>query len=124
MHGGTRVFHKGGVNLIEFGDGRHRNDQPAGVQTRARSEICYVTRAGNRLRLLARNTRDGQRRSIIANLQNNCQAAQAIIAETVGILTLNENASVAVSLKYGLRMLHAPAEAKLRLDCIVGKYLA
>jgi 5'-methylthioadenosine phosphorylase len=63
---------------------------------------------------------------IIGNLQKNVRAAQAIIAQTVRHLDYTRNCQCGEALKYALITDKAaiPVEAKKRLDCIVGKYLA
>ena len=62
---------------------------------------------------------------IIANLQKNCQAAQAILAQTVKELSNERACQCGDALKYALITdpAHIPAKAKNRLECIVGKYL-
>jgi 5'-methylthioadenosine phosphorylase len=63
---------------------------------------------------------------IIGNLQKNVQAAQAIISQTVRDLDYTRNCQCGEALKYALITDKAsiPTEAKKRLECIVGKYLA
>jgi 5'-methylthioadenosine phosphorylase len=63
---------------------------------------------------------------IIANLQKNCQAAQSIIAQTVGDLQETRKCICGEALKYALitDTTMIPAETKNKLDCIVGKYLS
>jgi 5'-methylthioadenosine phosphorylase len=63
---------------------------------------------------------------IIGNLQKNVRAAQAIIAQTVKDLNYERSCQCGEALKYALITDKAsiPAEAKKRLECIVGKYLA
>ncbi len=63
---------------------------------------------------------------IIANLLKNCQAAQAIIMQTVQDLQSARNCQCGEALKYALITDKAkiPAEIKSKLGCIVGKYLA
>jgi 5'-methylthioadenosine phosphorylase len=63
---------------------------------------------------------------IVANLQKNCEAAQAIIARTVQDLQLARNCQCGEALKYSLITDRTciPDETKRRLECIVGKYLA
>ena len=63
---------------------------------------------------------------IIGNLQKNVRAAQAIIAQTVKDLNYERKCQCGEALKYALITDKAtiPAEAKKRLECIVGKYLA
>ena len=63
---------------------------------------------------------------IIGNLQKNVRAAQSIIAQTVQDLNYTRNCQCGEALKYALITDKAsiPAEAKKRLECIVGKYLA
>jgi 5'-methylthioadenosine phosphorylase len=62
---------------------------------------------------------------IIGNLQKNCQAAQAIIQQTVQDLGNVRNCGCGEALKYALitdKSLITP-ETRSRLECIVGKYL-
>lgn len=61
---------------------------------------------------------------IIANLQKNCQAAQSIIAQTVQDLSYTRRCQCGEALKYALITDRAvvPADAKKRLECIIGKY--
>ena len=63
---------------------------------------------------------------IIGNLQKNVRAAQSIIARTVQDLNYTRNCQCGEALKYALITDKAsiPAEAKKRLECIVGKYLS
>lgn len=63
---------------------------------------------------------------IIGNLQKNVRAAQAVIAQTVLDLNYTRRCQCGEALKYALITDRAmiPDEAKKRLDCIVGKYLA
>ncbi len=63
---------------------------------------------------------------IVGNLQKNCQAAQAIILQTVKDMQPARKCECSEALKYALITDRAaiPAEAKGRLECIVGKYLA
>jgi 5'-methylthioadenosine phosphorylase len=63
---------------------------------------------------------------IVSNLQKNCQAAQAIITQTVKDLRHTRNCQCGEALKYALITDRAaiPDEVKSRLQCIVGKYLA
>ena len=63
---------------------------------------------------------------IIGNLQKNVRAAQAIISQTVMGLDYARNCQCGEALKYALITDRAAitAEAKKRLDGIVGKYLA
>jgi len=63
---------------------------------------------------------------IVANLQKNCEAAQRIIAQTVQDLQSVRNCPCGEALKYALITDKAciPDEAKRRLECIVGKYIA
>jgi len=91
------------------------------------AEICYVTLALVTDYDCWHETHETVSADlIIANLQNNCQAAQAIIAETVKDFDFERKCQCGEALKYALITDAAavPAEAKLRLDCIVGKYLA
>ena len=62
---------------------------------------------------------------IIGNLQKNVRAAQSIIARTVQDLNYTRNCQCGEALKYALITDKAsiPAEAKKRLEGIVGKYL-
>jgi 5'-methylthioadenosine phosphorylase len=62
---------------------------------------------------------------IISNLQKNCEAAQAIIARTVQDLSSARMCQCGDALKYALITDRAriPAEAKSRLERIVGRYL-
>jgi len=62
---------------------------------------------------------------IIANLQKNCQAAQAIIMQAVQDLQGTRNCQCGEALKYALITDKAkiPAETKNKLECIVGRYL-
>ncbi len=61
---------------------------------------------------------------IIGNLQKNCLAAQAIIAQTAGDLAETRNCRCGEALKYALITDKAlvPAEMRSKLDCIVSKY--
>ncbi|HSW39940.1 MAG TPA: S-methyl-5'-thioadenosine phosphorylase [Acidobacteriota bacterium] len=62
---------------------------------------------------------------IIANLQNNCRAAQAIIAQTVKEIDFTRKCQCGDALKYAFitdRSLIPPATLK-KLEFIVGKYL-
>ncbi len=63
---------------------------------------------------------------IVSNLQKNCQAAQAIITQTVKDLRHTRNCQCNEALKYALITDRSAIteEAKSRLTCIVGKYLA
>ena len=63
---------------------------------------------------------------IIANLQKNCQAAQAIIAETVKEFSFTRRCHCGEALKYSLITDKAavPVETRRRLECIIEKYLA
>jgi 5'-methylthioadenosine phosphorylase len=89
------------------------------------AEICYVT-------IALVTDYDCWREShetvsadmIIGNLQKNCQAAQTIVAKTVQDLQPARNCLCHEALKYALitDKKAVPAEAKLRLECIVGKY--
>jgi 5'-methylthioadenosine phosphorylase len=89
------------------------------------AEICYVT-------IALVTDYDCWREShetvsadmIVGNLQKNCQAAQSIIARTVQDLQPARNCLCQEALKYALitDKKVVPAEAKLRLECIVGKY--
>ena len=59
LHGRPGVFHQSGIEcLSQLGHGRHRHDQLAGGQARARSRaLLRHHRDGDRLRLLARGAR-------------------------------------------------------------------
>jgi 5'-methylthioadenosine phosphorylase len=63
---------------------------------------------------------------IIANLQKNCQAAQAILAQTVKDLSDERKCQCGDALKYALITdpAHVPAKTKNKLECIVGKYFS
>ena len=63
---------------------------------------------------------------IIANLQKNCQAAQAILAQTVKDFSDERKCQCGDALKYALITdpAHVPAKTRSKLECIVGKYLA
>jgi 5'-methylthioadenosine phosphorylase len=63
---------------------------------------------------------------IISNLQKNCEAAQAIIRQTVQDLSSARMCMCGEALKYALitDRTRIPAEAKSRLERIVGRYLA
>jgi len=63
---------------------------------------------------------------IVSNLQKNCQAAQAIITQTVRDLRHTRNCQCNEALKYALITDRSAIteEAQSRLKCIVGKYLA
>jgi 5'-methylthioadenosine phosphorylase len=62
---------------------------------------------------------------IIENLQNNCQAAQSIITQTVKDLNHERNCQCGEALKYALITDKASitSDAKKRLECIIGKYI-
>jgi 5'-methylthioadenosine phosphorylase len=62
---------------------------------------------------------------IIGNLQKNCEAAQAIIAQTVQDLSSARMCQCRDALKYALitDRTRIPAEAKSRLERIIGRYL-
>jgi 5'-methylthioadenosine phosphorylase len=63
---------------------------------------------------------------IIANLQKNCQAAQAILAQTVKDLSDERKCQCGDALKYALITdpAHVPTKTKNKLECIVGKYFS
>lgn len=89
------------------------------------AEICYVTIALVTDYDCWRESHETVNADmIIGNLQQNCQAAQSIIAQTVRDLRHTRNCLCHEALKYALitDKTLVPAEAKLRLDCIVGKY--
>jgi 5'-methylthioadenosine phosphorylase len=91
------------------------------------AEICYVTLALVTDYDCWHETHETVSADlIIANLQKNCQAAQAIIAQTVKDFDFTRKCQCGEALKYSLITDAAavPAEVKTRLDCIVGKYLA
>lgn len=91
------------------------------------AEICYVTLALVTDYDCWHETHETVSADlIIANLQKNCRAAQAIIAQTVKDFNFERKCQCGESLKYSLITDAAaiPAEVKARLDCIIGKYLA
>jgi 5'-methylthioadenosine phosphorylase len=63
---------------------------------------------------------------IIANLNKNCHAAQAIIAQTVKDLNYTRNCQCGDALRYALitDKTKVPEGAKRRLECILGKYFS
>ncbi len=91
------------------------------------AEICYVTLALVTDYDCWHETHETVSADlIIANLQKNCRAAQAIIAQTVKDFNFERKCQCGEALKYSLITDAAaiPAEVKARLDCIIGKYLA
>jgi 5'-methylthioadenosine phosphorylase len=91
------------------------------------AEICYVTIALVTDYDCWHETHEAVSADmIIGNLQKNVRAAQAIIAQTVRDLNYTRKCQCGEALKYSLITDEAsiPAEAKKRLECIVGKYLA
>lgn len=91
------------------------------------AEICYVTIAlVTDYDCWHESEESVSADMIIANLQKNCRAAQAIIMQTVRDLQDARNCQCGEALKYALITDRAmiSAETKSKLDCIISKYLA
>jgi 5'-methylthioadenosine phosphorylase len=89
------------------------------------AEICYVTIALVTDYDCWHETHESVSADmIIGNLLKNCQAAQAIIAQTVKDLPDAKNCQCGDALKYALITDKAlvPGETRRKLECIIGKY--
>ena len=106
---------------------RHRHDEPAGGQARARGgDLLHDHRAGHRLRLLAPRARLGDRRDDHRQPgRRTRRPRRQIIAEAVGRMPATRGCACGRALAHAIitRPEHVPAAAKRALAPIIGKYL-
>ncbi len=115
----SRLYRAWGLDVIGM-----TNLQEAKLAREA--EICYVTIAlVTDFDCWHESHESVSADMIVGNLQKSCQAAQAIISQTVRDLSLTRKCQCGEALKYALitDKTLIPAETKKRLECIIGKYI-